>query len=63
MSYESRSVATVCGNEVRIYDGVDESGRRPLLLVLSCKHHGAAVNYAQEYDDAEKARDERRIRH
>jgi hypothetical protein len=60
MSYESRAVAAVCDNEVRIYGGVEENGRRPLFAVHEFKHHGAAVNYAQEYDEAEKQRDERR---
>ncbi|MES2950256.1 MAG: hypothetical protein V4858_17065 [Pseudomonadota bacterium] len=60
MSYESREVAAVCDNEVRIYSGVQENGRRPLLTTKRFAHHGAAVNYAQEHDEAEKQRDERR---
>lgn len=62
MSYESRSVAAVCGDEVRIYDAVQENGRRPLLSVRRFPHHGAAVNHAQEFDEFEKLCDESRRR-
>ena len=60
MSYESRDVATVCENEVRIFGETKDNGRRPLLRVLRFPHYGAAVNYATEFDEAEKKSDERR---
>lgn len=55
------NVATVCGNEVSIYGDVPkEGGRRPLLRRFRLQHHGAAVLYAQEHDEAERSARARR---
>lgn len=53
-------VAAVCGNEVRIYGGEEANGRRPLKYVKQFPHHGAAKQYAQEYDDAQKPNKDRK---
>ena len=53
MNENKNPIATVCGNEVRIY-GPLEKTRRPLMRVIGFPHHGAALNYAQEHDDKNK---------
>ena len=56
-------VAIVCGNEVRIYSELAEGyDRRQLKWVREFSSHGAAVLYAQEFEDAERASRARRQR-
>ena len=47
-------VAAVCGNQVRIY-GIPVKALkgeiRPLVNIINFRHHGAALQYAKEYDD------------
>lgn len=51
---EHEPVATVCGNEVRIYGGKEKNGIRPLRQIKEFAHRGAAVLYATEFDDTTK---------
>jgi hypothetical protein len=51
---EYEPVATVCGNEVRIFGGKQKNGIRPLQDIRTFPHHGAASLYATEFDDAVK---------
>ena len=47
-------VAAVCGNQVRIYGIPHKAIKgevRPLVNIINIRHHGAALQYAQEYDD------------
>ncbi len=52
VSKENKPVVGVCGNEARIYGPLDEqTKRRPLQRVVEFPHHGAAVLFAQEFED------------
>jgi hypothetical protein len=51
----SLDVACVCGNEVRTYGEV-KFGRR-LKSVLQFSHRGAAIQYAHEYEEAQRKSD------
>ena len=46
-----KPVVAVCGAEARVYGPVNEFNRRPLWNIKQFAHHGAAVLYAQEYED------------
>lgn len=50
-----KSVATVCGNEVRLWGELTKKNRRPLVKIISFPTYGAALFYATEYDDYIKA--------
>ncbi len=47
-------VAAVCGNQVRIYDGESDNGKRRLMKVIDFPHRGAALQYAVTHDDIVK---------
>lgn len=51
MKEEDLPCAAVCGDEVRIYGEREPNGVRPLLKVRRFAHYGAAVLFAQEYDE------------
>lgn len=65
-SYEANpdhniNVATVCGNEVRVFGDVPRGGGpRPFLRRISFPHHGAALLWAAEHDEAERVARARR---
>lgn len=46
-----KPVVAVCGAEARVYGPVNEFNRRPLWQVKHFQHHGAAILFAQEYED------------
>ena len=47
-----KSVVAVCGNEARIYGPIDtKTNRRELWNIRQFPHHGAALLFAQEYED------------
>ena len=49
------NIAAVCGNEVRIYGLAQHGNRpRPLLKVLHFPHRGAALLFAQEYEQDQR---------
>lgn len=50
-SPEKEPVVAVCGAEARVYGPVAENGRRPLIKVLEFAHRGAAILYAQEFEE------------
>lgn len=54
------NVAAVCGKEVRIYGEPGANGVRPLLKVREFPTHGAAREFAQEYEDSQRAGQRRR---
>ena len=49
-------VAAVCGDEARTYDVAGLNGRRPLLEIKRFASHGAALQFAQDYDDKQRGR-------
>lgn len=49
-------VVAVCGSEARIYGPVNSKGRRPLIRVQQFQHHGAAVQFAQDFEDPDNQR-------
>jgi len=48
-------VAAVCGNEVRVFDAVQQNGVRPLLYIRRLPNHGQARQWAIDHDDRIKA--------
>ena len=55
-------VATVCGDEVRVFSSYDGLPRRKLVRVLQFKTKGAAQLYAMEHDEAQRKSRETRQR-
>ena len=53
---ERINLAAVCGSEVRIYGEAIGNGPRPLLKVLNFPHYGAALLFAQEYEDQQRGK-------
>ena len=49
-------VVAVCGSEARIYGPVNNRNRRPLIGVKQFKHHGAAVQFAHDFEDPDNKR-------
>lgn len=47
-------VVAVCGAEARIYGPKEENGVRPLLNIKQLPHHGAALLFAQEFEDRDR---------
>lgn len=54
MGYDLLNLAAVCGSEVRIYGPLYDTRRR-LLNVMQFPHYGAALTYAVEYDERQRA--------
>ena len=48
-------VVAVCGNVARVY-GAEDKGRRPFMFERVFAHHGAAVLFAQEFEDRQNKR-------
>jgi hypothetical protein len=55
------NVAAVCGCEARVYDDVNTNGTRPLRYVTSFETHGAALQWAHEFEAAERLARSRRV--
>lgn len=51
-SPDKEPVVAVCGKEGRVYGPVEENGVRPLLRVMQFPHRGAAILYAQEFEES-----------
>ena len=48
---EREPVVAVCGNEARTFGPKESNGVRPLLRIQTFAHHGAAVQFAQEFEE------------
>ena len=47
-----KPVVAVCGSEARVYGPIDaKTSRREFLYQRDFPHHGAALLFAQEYED------------
>ena len=51
-----KSVVGVCGSQARVYGPIDkETNRRPLKSIIDFPHYGAAVLFAQEFEDDKRS--------
>lgn len=54
-SIEEKSVVGVCGSQARVYGALDRfSGVRPLMRIVDFPHKGAALLFAQEFEEEKK---------
>ena len=51
---EKINVATVCGNEMRIYGSVTPTGVRKLIGIQRFRTYGHALEAAQAYDEKQQ---------
>lgn len=47
-------VVAVCGSEARVFGPAEPNGVRPLWQIKQFAHHGAAVQFANEYEEPRK---------